>query len=283
MKNVFVMCVALTAALGAAGCKKKKSSDGNAALAKMSEFTDKMCACKDIDCVTKITEEMAKSGEEEAKKAGDKKAAAMSEAESKKHAELNAKFTECAQKAMAPAAAAGDTAAPPAGSGAPAAGSAAPAAAAPAAAEPAGAVVDPKDMKIRQPEQNSSVSAGAGLESEQNGQEITLGIQDVRNRPYMIKEFETPPEGATLDKVGEYPALVKKEDYGPELSVLVNKEGLVVQATTSRGAPTKDVETLKKVVLLFDLAGLEKADMKKKPQLDGKTLAKYFPKLPVAK
>ncbi len=136
-------------------------------------------------------------------------------------------------------------------------------------------------MTLRQPEnQNSSNSAVGTLwdEKSSNGEQFDLDISDVRNRPYMIKEFETPPEGATKETLGSYPALVTKGMFGPKLSVLVNKEGIVVSATTSRGAAEKNIEALKKAVQMVDLAGLEKNDMKQ-PELDGKTLVKYLPKL----
>ena len=84
MKNVFVMCLALSAALASAGCKKK-ASDSNEAFGKMTEFKDHMCACKDKDCVDKVEADMSKWSDEMAKKMGDKKPT-MSEAESKKYA-----------------------------------------------------------------------------------------------------------------------------------------------------------------------------------------------------
>jgi hypothetical protein len=281
MKNVFLVCMALSAALASAGCKKK-ADGGDDAFAKMSEFKDSMCACKDKACADKVTADMTKWSEEMAKKnTGDKKAGTMSEADTKKYAEVTTKLGECTTKAMTAGA---DTMA---GSAAVPAGSAAVVAEGSAAAAPAAAdaVVDVKDMTLRQPEdQNGTVSASAQLwdEKSKNGEQYDLQIHDVRNRPYMIKEFETPPTGAKKETVGAYPALVKDGMFGPELSVLVNKGGLVVMATTSRGAPKKDVEALKKAVQLMDLAGLEKNDLKK-PELNGKTLAKYLPKLPASK
>ncbi len=182
----------------------------------------------------------------------------------------------CTTKLMTPAVdATAGSAAAPAGSAAAPQGSAAPA--------PAGAVVDLKDMQLNQPGLPSNfATAQLWDDKSENGEQYDLQIQDVRNRPYMIKEFETPPSGATKETVGAYPALVKEGMFGPELSVLVNKGGLLVSATTSRGAPKKDIESLKKAVQMMDLAGLEKNDLKK-PEIDGKTLATYLPKLPAKK
>ncbi len=286
MKNLFVLFAILTST--AIGCKKKGGA--GEAMAKTAEFKDQMCACKDKACADKVQADMSKWAADMAKSAGDKKPEAMSEEDTKKFTEVSTKLAECTQKAMG----AGDTAAPPAGSAAaaepppaavaPAGSAAAPTegSAAPAAAD---AVVDLKDMQLQQPgEQDASNFATAKLwdDKSSNGEQYDLKISDVRNRPYMIKEFETPPAGSTKETVGTYPALVKEEMFGPELSVLVNKGGLVVSATTSRGAPKKDIEALKKAVQMMDLAGLEKNDLKK-PEIDGKTLATYFPKLPAKK
>jgi hypothetical protein len=282
MAKTFLMFVVLGAALSTAGCKKK--NDSGDAFAKMSGFADSMCACKDKACADKVTADMTKWSEEMAKKAGDKKAEPMSAEDTKKYADVTTKLGECTTKIMMAAAAPpAGSAAPPAGSATPPAGSAAPPAAPPAA--PAETLVDIKDMQLDQPaNQDASNFATARLwdDKSKNGEQYSLKIQDVRNRPYMIKEFETPPEGATKETVGAYPALVKKEMFGPELSVLVNKGGLVVSATTARGAAEKTIDELKKAVQMMDLAGLEKNDLKK-PEIDGKTLAKYFPKLKAKK
>lgn len=86
---------------------------------------------------------------------------------------------------------------------------------------------------------------------------------------------------ACLDRIHPEPATSRLRDA----AVLVVRSeanrritGLIVSATTSRGAAEKTIDELKKAVQLMDLAGLEKNDLEK-PQPDGKTLAKYFPKL----
>jgi len=101
----------------------------------MTEFKDKMCACKDKACSDKVNDEMMKWGQEQAKNAGDK--AAMTDGEeAKKVAAVSEEFSKCLTKISTDAMGAAGAGA--AGGAAPAAGGAAPAAgdgsAAPAAA-----------------------------------------------------------------------------------------------------------------------------------------------------
>ena len=136
--------IAFLAAMSIAsfGCKKKGGGD---ALAKMTEFKDKMCKCADKACTDKVTEEMTKWGQDMAKEAGDKPAA-PSEDDAKKLASITEEMTKCMTKAMmagAPTPPAPTPAAPPAGGDKPADPAAAPPAggdkpADPAAAPPAG-------------------------------------------------------------------------------------------------------------------------------------------------
>jgi hypothetical protein len=140
MRNVFVVMVALSAALASAGCKKK-ANDADAAYAKLSAFKDQMCGCKDKACVDQVQDEMMKWGEEQSKKLGGKKPT-MSDDEHNKLADVTMKITDCAQKAMgmgsavmmpppgseATATPGSDATTPPGGSAGAAAGSAAPAA-----------------------------------------------------------------------------------------------------------------------------------------------------------
>lgn len=141
--------IAFLAAMSIAsfGCKKK--GGGGDALAKMTEFKDKMCACKDKGCADKVNDEMMKWGQEQAKNAGEKSAATDGE-EAKKIAAVSEEFSKCLTKVAtadmggaaaggsaapaAPAAGGDGSAAPAAGGAAPAAGSADGSAAAPAAA-----------------------------------------------------------------------------------------------------------------------------------------------------
>ncbi len=129
-KLTFAFATAM--ALLSFGCKKKGGGDANA-MAKMTEYKEKMCACKDADCAKKVSDDMSKWGEQFK---GDK-APKMSEADQKKATEIGMAMAECMTKVMVPGAAAGSAA--PAGDMAGSAGSAAPAGdtgAAPVAATP---------------------------------------------------------------------------------------------------------------------------------------------------
>ena len=124
------LSIAFLAAVSVAsfGCKKKGGA--GEAMAKMTEFKDKMCACKDSKCATGVQEEMTKWSQEMAKNAGDKKPEPMSEDDQKKYTEATTKMAECAQKAMS--ADAGGGTAPAGGGGTAPAGGEGSAAAAPA-------------------------------------------------------------------------------------------------------------------------------------------------------
>jgi hypothetical protein len=116
------------------GCKKKGSDAGNA-MAKMSEFADEMCKCKDAKCAQEVSDKMTKWGQEQSKNA--KEPPKMNEAAQ----EIGKRMGECMTKAMGAGGAMGGgtpeggSAAPveggsaaPAAEGSAAAGSAAPAA-----------------------------------------------------------------------------------------------------------------------------------------------------------
>jgi hypothetical protein len=120
------------------GCKKKGSDAGNA-MAKMSEFADEMCKCKDAKCAQEVSDKMTKWGQEQSKNA--KEPPKMNEADTAKAQEIGKRMGECMTKAMGAGGAMGGgtpeggSAAPveggsaaPAAEGSAAAGSAAPAA-----------------------------------------------------------------------------------------------------------------------------------------------------------
>jgi hypothetical protein len=139
MKNLSIAFLAAISLMSVAGCKKK--SGAGDAIAKMTDFKDRMCKCADKACADKITEDMTKWGQDMAKEGGDK-AGAISEDDTKKMAAVTEEMTKCMTKAMTagmtppPAAPADPAAAPPAAPAAPADPAAAPAAgsaAAPAA------------------------------------------------------------------------------------------------------------------------------------------------------
>lgn len=116
MKNVTMLVVAL---LAFGGCKKKGGGESaGAAMAKMTEFKDEMCKCKDAKCAQDVSEKMTKWSQEQAK--NQKEPPKMSEADTKRAAALGEELGKCMQTAMAA------TATPTEGSAAdPAAGSAA--------------------------------------------------------------------------------------------------------------------------------------------------------------
>jgi len=109
MKKIGIAFMAVFALASFSGCKKK----GGDAMAKMGEFKDHMCACKegDKDCAMKVQKEMADYAE--ANK--DMKDQKMSDEDMKKATEIGMEMAKCSAKAMgapamggAPAAPAGD-------------------------------------------------------------------------------------------------------------------------------------------------------------------------------
>ena len=133
MKNL-TLAFMVAMAFVSFGCKKKGAGGGaGEAMAKMSEFKDEMCKCKDAKCAQDVSDKMTKWGQEQSK--NQKEPPKMNEADTKKAQEIGTRMGECMQKAMTPAAppAGEGSAAAPEGSAAPAAGSAEGSAAAPAA------------------------------------------------------------------------------------------------------------------------------------------------------
>jgi hypothetical protein len=101
--NKLMIAFAATMALASFGCKKKAGTAGSSeAMAKMTEFKDKMCACKDAECAKKVNDEMTKWSQEQQGKT--KEPVKMSEADQKKATEIGTAMGECMQKASAPAA-----------------------------------------------------------------------------------------------------------------------------------------------------------------------------------
>ena len=94
MTKLMFACVA---ALALTACPHK--SNGNAdALSKMTEFKDKMCACKTPACATDVTNEMTKWSQSVPKEHGDK-AAAMSPEETKKFTAISEELAKCSADA----------------------------------------------------------------------------------------------------------------------------------------------------------------------------------------
>ena len=137
MKNLMIG-LTMVLAFGTVGCKKKGGSDAANAMAKMQEFADEMCKCKDAKCAQDVSDKMTKWSQEQSK--NQKEPPKMNEADTAKAQEIGKKMGECMTKAMgaggamgggdmgAGSAAAG-SAAPAGDTGSAAAGSAAPAAA----------------------------------------------------------------------------------------------------------------------------------------------------------
>ncbi|HUS27137.1 MAG TPA: hypothetical protein VMZ53_01465 [Kofleriaceae bacterium] len=107
------------------GCKKKAGSDSANAMAKMQEFADEMCKCKDAKCAQDVSDKMTKWGQEQSK--NQKEPPKMNEADTAKAQEIGKKMGECMTKAMGAGGAMGGGT-PEAGSATPTEGSAAPAA-----------------------------------------------------------------------------------------------------------------------------------------------------------
>ncbi len=81
-------------------CGKKGGS--NEAFEKTSAFADQMCACKDADCVKKVTDDMTKWSTEFAKNAKPGDVAAPDPEETKKFEEVTKKMTKCMMDASTP-------------------------------------------------------------------------------------------------------------------------------------------------------------------------------------
>jgi hypothetical protein len=134
MKNL-TLAFAVATTLFTFGCKKKADGGAGEAMAKMTEFKDEMCKCKDAKCAQDVSDKMTKWSQEQSKNS--KEPPKMNEADTKKAQEIGEQMGKCMQTAMSgggdmagSAAAGSDTAAPAAGSDT---GAAAPAAAGSAA------------------------------------------------------------------------------------------------------------------------------------------------------
>ncbi|HSD87283.1 MAG TPA: hypothetical protein VLB44_07200 [Kofleriaceae bacterium] len=133
MKNLTI-AFAIAMTLMTFGCKKKGGDGAGEAMAKMTEFKDEMCKCKDAKCAQDVSDRMTKWGQEQSK--NQKEPPKMNEADTKKFQEVGEAMGKCMQTAMGAAmggAPEGGSAAPAEGSAAPAEGSAAAGSAAPAA------------------------------------------------------------------------------------------------------------------------------------------------------
>ena len=112
MNKLTFAFLSAVAVLSFSACKKKGGDDSGAAMAKMSEFKDEMCKCKDAKCAQDVSDKMTKWSQEQAK--NQKEPPKMSEADTKKAAEIGEQMGKCMQDAMGAGGEvpAGDTAAP---------------------------------------------------------------------------------------------------------------------------------------------------------------------------
>ncbi|CAN5288852.1 hypothetical protein BH11MYX1_BH11MYX1_17870 [soil metagenome] len=94
-KLMIVMLAAMSFA--AVGCKKK---GGQAeAMAKMTDFKNRMCECKDNACATKVSDEMAKWGKEQTDN-NKGESPKLSDEDQKKFSQVSEDMGKCMQKAM---------------------------------------------------------------------------------------------------------------------------------------------------------------------------------------
>ena len=196
MKN-FTIALAVAMTLMSFGCKKK-SGGSNEAMAKMTEFKDKMCKCAEHDtaCAQTVSDEMKKWGEEQGK--NQKEPPKMSEEDQKKAAAIGEEMGKSMQKAMTPAAAA----APPAG-----AEGAAPAAGAEGAAPAAGAEGAATDVPASMPDCKEFVA----LTEKYNKCEKVA--KDVRDNQLKVLEMQR----------ASWAAVTKIDDPGDEGKKKVNE------------------------------------------------------------
>jgi hypothetical protein len=100
MKKISIAFLAAMS-LASFGCPNKKTAgDG---IAKMTEFKDRMCACKDRACTERVTEEMTRWGQEQAK-VGAAKDVTMSEEDRRKSVALSEEMGKCMTKILTEAA-----------------------------------------------------------------------------------------------------------------------------------------------------------------------------------
>jgi hypothetical protein len=215
MKNLTIAFMA-AAALTSVGCKKKGGA--GEAMAKMSEFKDQMCACKDKACADKVQDSMNKWSAENAKNAGDSKDK-PDEKTMKEMQDVGTKYGECMAKAMG----GGETPPPPppAGSDSGSAGSGS-AAAAPAGDMPKvgeGPVVTAKKLVMFDLPPFKGASANANwtsAEAETDGNRHTIfmdgdkpfvGVQFLDCNLPEMKEYakKTPDQRGIFDVCFEKP------------------------------------------------------------------------------
>src|SRR5258705_8016998 len=95
MKNLTIAFMAAMA-LMSFGCKKKGGA--GEAMAKMEDFKNDMCKCKDSKCAEDVSKKMMEWGQAQSK--DQKEPPKMSDEDQKKAAAITKEMTDCMQKAM---------------------------------------------------------------------------------------------------------------------------------------------------------------------------------------
>jgi hypothetical protein len=92
------LTLALVAVLAVVGCGKKGGNDAAAAMAKMTEFKDEMCKCKDAKCAQDVSDRMSKWTQEQSQ--GGKAQPKLDEAQQKQASALGEALGKCMASAM---------------------------------------------------------------------------------------------------------------------------------------------------------------------------------------
>ena len=96
MKNL-TLAFMVAMAFASFGCKKKGGGSSGEAMAKMTEFKNEMCACKDAKCAQDVSDKMTKWSQEQSKNQKDSK---PTEEDTKKFAAISEEMGQCMQTAM---------------------------------------------------------------------------------------------------------------------------------------------------------------------------------------
>ncbi len=98
--NRIAIILAVVSVLG--GCKKKSGGGLYVSMAKMSEFADTMCQCRDKACADSVQDRLTKWSTDLAEEEGESRTERLDEATIKKMTEIGQKYAECMTKAMRP-------------------------------------------------------------------------------------------------------------------------------------------------------------------------------------
>jgi hypothetical protein len=96
----FAIVFLATMSLAGSGCHKTKRTKDGAAIARMTELKNRMCACKDKACSDAISEELSRWTQAQSKSAGDKAGAPTED--DPEMAEVTEEMTRCILKLEIP-------------------------------------------------------------------------------------------------------------------------------------------------------------------------------------